>query len=324
MTGDSTDHLLQEATEQALVRQFLDGDPGAYDRLMALLEPMLRSYLKGQIRSRPELDLEDVLQDVRIYLFQRLDRYNPEYTLGVFARGLARNIVKRHIYKKSDLVAGGDAEDEGESLGTDLSPMELEKLPPNLRRIVGEGRFESPDGPAPPSREFLELFEAFLRYGGYPHQQVSFGFSILIWGKRKQERKEGAMAARNPSKVPITGDPDRVVGDVGAEQLFDSTEAMLIELVRDLGLDDAYLTRVREPVDFRLALTGMELFRKDQASLNTFAKLNNAITGQTLLQEYFGKDPRKSVADWTHGVKERVKRCLLDPEARKRIPLPGL
>ena len=41
MTGDSSQHLLQEATEQALVKQFLDGDPGAYDRLMVLLEPML-------------------------------------------------------------------------------------------------------------------------------------------------------------------------------------------------------------------------------------------------------------------------------------------
>ena len=324
MTGDSTPHLLQEDAERVMVQQFLDGDSGAYDRLMNLLDPMLRSYLKGQIRTRSELDLEDVLQDVRIYLFQRLDRYNPEYPLGVFARGLARNIVKRHLYKKSDLVAGSDSADEEESLGTDLSPLELEKLPPNLRRVVGEGRFESPDGPAPPSREFLELFEAFLRYGGYPHQQVSFGFSILIWGKRKQDGKGGASAALTASKVPITGDPDRVVVVVGAEQLFDSIEAMLIELGRDLGLEEAYLTRVREPVDLRLAMTGGDLFARDKASLKNFDKLSNAVTAQTLLQEYFGKDPRKSVADWTHGVKERVKKCLLDPSVRKRIPLPGL
>ena len=47
-----------------------------------------------------------------------------------------------------------------------------------------------------------------------------------------------------------------------------------------------------------------------------------AAIGKTQLREYFGKDERKSVADWTHTVKERLKKALLDPATRDRIPLP--
>jgi hypothetical protein len=319
--------LVQEETEQALVQQFLKGDPKAYDRLLGILEPMLTSYLRGQLRSRPEVSVDDVLQDVRIYLFQRLDRYNPEYPLGVFARGLAKNVVKRHLFKKSDLVMGpSDPDSESDVQACELSPQEMQKLPKTFRDVIGDGRFEDPDGPPPPSREFLELFEAFLRYGGYPHQQVSFGYSILIWGKRKHQVRvtDGAFGGLSASKVPVTGDPDRVVSEIGPEQLWDSSGGMLDELEADLRLDEGYLKRVREPLDHRLELIGKELFAKDRTSQRNFTKLSSTVTGQTLLQEYFGKDPRKSVADWTHGVKERVKKAVLDPASRKRIPLPGI
>ena len=325
MTGEpgSGHDLMQEETEQALIERFLKGDPSAYDRLIAILEPMLKNYLRSQIRSRPEIDLEDVLQDVRIYLFQRLDRYNPEYALGAFARGLAKNVVKRHVYKKSDLVLGSSDPDADDPQFVDLSPSELQELPRNFQDVLGEGRFEAPGGPPPPSREFLELFEAFLRYGGYPHQQVAFGFSVLVWGKAKHGKRAGEGALIG-SKVPVTGDPDRVVSEVAGTELQDSSEGMLGELQADLSLEEAYVHRVRQPLDDRLTLTGAELFARDRTSLNNFKKLHNSVIAQTLLQEYFGKDPRKSVADWTHGVKERVKKAILDPAARKRIPLPGI
>jgi hypothetical protein len=66
-----------------------------------------------------------------------------------------------------------------------------------------------------------------------------------------------------------------------------------------------------------------ELFAGDATSLRVFAHLCQKQTGQTRLMEYFGKDRRKSVADWTRTVKERVRRAALDPDARNRGTFPA-
>lgn len=154
-------------TEVALIQKMLAGDASAFDRLMEPLEAGLRSFVLSQVRGRPDLDVEEVLQEVRIYLFQRLDRYNPEYPLPVFARGLARNIIKRFVYKRPDL-APASQDDDDEDGWQELTPGDLEKAPPRLRQVLGEGRFEDPEGKPPPSRLFLEMIEIFLRWGAIP------------------------------------------------------------------------------------------------------------------------------------------------------------
>ena len=97
---------------------------------------------------------------------------------------------------------------------------------------------------------------------------------------------------------------------------------MVTEIGNDIALDARFLDRARRPLDLRLELTGADLFARDATSRKRFAPLSTQIVGTTHLQEYFGKDQRKSVADWTRTVKERVKKALLDPATRDRIPLP--
>lgn len=314
----------QAQAEQELVAQALAGRPGAFDRLLEGIEPELKDFLRGRLRSAPHVSLEEVLQEVRLYLFQRLDRYNPEYPLGVFARGLAQNVVKRFVYGKSDLAPAGTDEDGEDRDTTDLSPLELDRLPLTFRQAVGEGRFTSPDGPPPPSRVFLELFEVFVRYGGYPHQQVAFGYSILLWGKEKRRPGKGGAAALAGGKVPVTGDPDRVVREVGPRGLEPAAGDLFADLGEDCHLDGAYLERVRLPLDGRLRLTGAELFVRDPASGERYRELAERVIGETRLHEYFGGDPRRSVSDWTHAVKNRVKKVFLDPAAGERVPLPDV
>jgi hypothetical protein len=71
-------------------------------------------------------------------------------------------------------------------------------------------------------------------------------------------------------------------------------------------------------------MNGRELFARDKASALQFPKLLDMRAGLTMLREYFGKDPRKSVADWTHGVKERIKKAVTDPKDLSRSPLPAV
>jgi hypothetical protein len=97
---------------------------------------------------------------------------------------------------------------------------------------------------------------------------------------------------------------------------------MLGEVGGVSGLDGEYLGRVCTPLDGRLRMTAAELFSRDPASLERYEELRDREIGGTRLAEYFGSDPRRSVSDWTHAVKNRVKKVFLDPGARERLPLP--
>jgi len=309
-----------------LVRRAAAGDGRAFDELMKDLDPDLRRVLRALLRTAPDIDVDDVLQEVRVYLFQRLDRYDPAYPVGAFARGLARNVAKRFLHGRKDLLPSVGEGDGDERDRTDLSPMELGRLPVAFARAMGENRFEQPGEDAGPSRVFLEMLEVFLRYGGYPHQQVTFGFGILLWGKAKRRTGAGGKAPSageaRAEKVPVTGDPDRVVSEVGPQELEPAADRMLEELGADCRLEAAYLDRARGPLDERLEMTGEELFGRDPASGKRYRELVRRVIGGTRLEEYFGGDPRRSVSDWTHGVKNRVRKAFLEPESRGRLPLP--
>jgi RNA polymerase sigma factor (sigma-70 family) len=301
-----------------LIRRAAAGDGAAYETLLTPLEPGLRALFRSLLRSRPDASADDALQDLRIYLYQRLDRYNPGYPFETFARGLARNVAKRHLFKKSDLAIW---EEDDEDASVDLTPLELESLPANLKDVMGVGRFEGPAGGPPPSREFLEVFELFLRYGGYPHQQVSFGYSILVWGKDKRE--PGKAGVEQAMKVPVTGDPDRVVQEVGPRRLEESSLDFLEDVRAEVRLEERYLDRVAAPLRARLAMTGAELFARDATSAGKFSLLTGTVIGRSALEVYFGKDPRASVAEWTRAVKERIKKVVQDPASRSRTVLPA-
>lgn len=122
--------------------------------------------------------------------------------------------------------------------------------------------------------------------------------------------------------MPVTGDPDRVVREVGPRDLFESCGDLVEGIGREASLEPGFLSRVRAPLDARLELAPPDLFARDRTSLLQFERLGTRIAGKTPLCDYFGKDERKSVSDWTRGVKERIKKVFADPEARKRIPLP--
>jgi hypothetical protein len=122
--------------------------------------------------------------------------------------------------------------------------------------------------------------------------------------------------------VPVTGDPDRVVREIGPRELGKSSREMVSEVGSACRLEREYLARVQRPLIYRLRLTGAELFARDRASFDRFAGLREREVRATQLAEYFGGDARKSVSDWTHAVKERVKRAIVDPDSRSRVPLP--
>ena len=302
------------------IRRFLDGDRSALDDLLGQIDGDLREFVERKIRGRSDLDADDIVQRTYVYLLQRVDIYNPAHSFRSFVFGLAKTMIRRSVTKPTDLgpapleFEDGDTADWFEL----LSAEELESIAAAEGELVGVGRFDTPDAASRASQIFRELFEVFLRFGGYPHQQVAFGFSIVLWGKAKQTEVERV----ETQKVPLSGDPDRVVNEMGPEALGDASDVMLREVQARMKLAADYLERVSRPLHFRLALEVSELFEKDTTSKRTFASLAGRTTQETRLDEYFGKDPRKSIADWTRTVKERIRKVFEDEEAARKIPLP--
>lgn len=316
MSYSTTPH----ATDHAKVRRYLDGDESALNELIASIDADLRAFVERRIRGRSDLDHDDIVQKTYLYVLRRVDIYNPAHSFRSFVFGLAKTMIRRSVSKPSDLGPAPHEFDDGDTADWFelLSAAELESMAEAEGEMVGVGRFDAPDAARRASQVFRELFEVFLQYGGYPHQQVAFGFSILLWGKAKQTEVERVES----QKVPLSGDPDRVVKEIGPAALGDASEAMLREVQARMKLAPEYMDRVAEPLRYRLALQISDLFLRDTTSGRAFAALADRRTLETLLQQYFGKDPRKSIADWTRTVKERVRKVFEDEDAARKIPLP--
>ena len=95
-------------SQQELIARSIRGDSQAYAMLLGELEPMLRRVIGARLRGRSDVSADEVLQDVRIYLLQRLDRYNPAYPLGVFARGLLKRVATRMYFPDEEAANAED------------------------------------------------------------------------------------------------------------------------------------------------------------------------------------------------------------------------
>lgn len=260
------------------VARAVGGEAGAFDRLFAACEAEVRRILAAQLRGKSDSDVDEAVQDVRIYVYDKLAIYDPVYPFVVFVRGLTRTIGKRHRSTRG-----------------------------SRHEVPLDSVREPADRPpaAEPSPLFLEMLELFLREGGYPHQQVAFGFSVLVFGRVK---KPTAGAATR--KGEITGNPERVVDEVGPRKLTQATHDLLLDIRVLAHVDADFLAQAATELHARLDLSVEDLFRGDGRSKRVFSELLQRQVGETRLEEYFGRDPRKSVSDWTHTVKVRVQRAV--------------
>ena len=279
-----------------IARRARAGDPHALDRALRDVESDVRLVLQHELRSRPDIPLEDAVQEVRLYIARRIDRYDDQYPFDTFARGLARTIARR---LRGQTPPGSPYEPDDHREG-----WAEQDAPAPLRRAMGEGRFRPPGGAASAiAQELLELL--FVR-GGYPHQSVSFGYSVLIFGRAKAR-------GRARVRVGVTGDPERVVREVGPLQMTRAALELVDELGESFGLSVGSIARIRELAADAVRPQHDSLFQRDPASRRLFASLLRQTVAETHLSEYFGRDPRKSVADWTHVVKRRLREALNRP-----------
>lgn len=276
--------------------------------------PGLRARVRRAIRGRPEFDPEDIVQECLIRGYQALSLFDERYSFAQYLFGIARYAILRRVGSRQREIAVAWQDSGGASApGSTPLPRDSE-IPEAFAAVAGAARFPPPDARVTARNRFRVLLGAFLTHGGYPHQQIAFGFSVVVFGKAKERRATGRGSNEKPrfrpDKVEVTGDPDRVVRELtdvpldrSGKDLKAEIEGMDAFLPRDL--DDQF-----RPLFHRLGLPGRSLFAKDPVSRARFRRLDDTRIGETRLADYYGSDPRRSVADWSKAVKSRVRRFL--------------
>lgn len=283
------------------IRKALAGDNEAYARLFARVKPEVLRILTLELRHRGDAILEEAVQDVFIYLTEKLKIYDSQYTFETFARGLTRTVAKRHKARKS---LGSPHTADGE-LAEELQYERIRVAGTREKHLLGFDRVRHSGAYAAPSPRFLHVLELLFSLGGYPHQQLAFAFNMLLFGKKK--KSPGKQSGKGMPEV--FGDPARVVEEIGPLTLHQAAVEFQRELQVTLGPTHD-LTRLMKPLFTQMDKTGRDVFAKDNTSMRYLPHLKDQVLGQTQLLDYFGRNPRKSITDWSHMVRKRLKEAV--------------
>jgi DNA-directed RNA polymerase specialized sigma24 family protein len=324
--GSRSERQLQD--ERDYIAAAKQGDRAAFDALLGPLIPALRARVRGALQSRSDLDPDEIVQQTLVRSFQAIGVFDERYQFRQYAFGIAKYILRRHLCSTSREVAV--AWDEAPDDPNGVRVPGPDALSDAARALIGVDRFPPPDRHAVDRTRLRELIEAVMLHGGYPHQLIAFAYATVLWGKRnadppppRRSAKEGTTPSRSrPGKVPITSDPDRVARELSGTPLFDAGRLFRREIEVREGLAAPDLDPAFAPLEYRMGLRVEQLFAMDPVSLRRHAAMNDCRVGATRLSDYYGQNPRKSIADWIAAVKTKTEKYLTGRLDRTRISLP--
>jgi RNA polymerase sigma factor (sigma-70 family) len=163
---------LQPATEQALIRQVLDGDPEPFARIVRQYQNLVASvaYRMGVRHG----SIEDVVSEVFMKVYTKLHQYDGRYALSSWIYRIATNHVLDDIRrrKREGQVALDDVAEPsdprmnvaGESELTERDRLvrdAMTELPPDYQRVLALKHFE--ELPVDTIAEVLEIPEGTVK-----------------------------------------------------------------------------------------------------------------------------------------------------------------
>ena len=288
-----------------LVRRARAGDAGAAEVLVQAYQPGLDRYLRSKLRTAPHIDLGDVSQDIWLNIFRKLHVYDEVHAFGQFLYGVAKNHIKRAFAGRQDLSLDSTDDGDRQLLAVIQQAAQAESRVPDDISV------------------FRELLEITTKCGGHPHQVIAFSYSIVVHGQPKKESKPTKEPGREiRSKVPVVGKPSGVVKEYSNRTLQSLADWLVDFFAAGVEWDREGVLEACSPLMERLKLVVQELFAHDKTSSELFHRLLRKVVGHTLLADYYGKNPAKSIADWTKVVKDHVRRRLDGEGACERCVYP--
>lgn len=150
----------------------------------------LLSYVKARFRGDGKADAEDIVQDVILNIYKRVDFNTPiENLLGYLYRSLKNRIIDIGRKKKEELFTEYDDEENGDNLLLRrMDSMEEDEEDPALYEERREQMFEMLDKLRPDHREIIIRTEL----EGYTFEELSKEWNVPIG--TLLSRKHRAMA----------------------------------------------------------------------------------------------------------------------------------
>ncbi|MCA9756715.1 MAG: hypothetical protein KDA27_13000 [Candidatus Eisenbacteria bacterium] len=263
------------------IRYCETGEAEARDRALAELYPWGLTQVTKLARAN-DCDMTEAHSVFGERLASGLDSYAPEKGLLFgFVYSIARNAVRESYSKRRRDRKAIVLESQ---MGTedDDTPAYHERVPaPDSNEVEA----------ATLQRQAFLFIIAII--GGYPHQQIAFGLTTYV--------------------VPAANAAQLVEQQYGPGLLPQLLAEVADELRTAEWVPDDVVEFYSDVIRSRMATVGSALFGKDYPHLASRPVLD------TQLVEYFGKDGgAKSIADWNNKLRDRVRRCFLDPEKALR------
>ncbi len=278
---------------KAIAVRAAQGDQAAIEELHKKFEKRLFNHIKRRLapglRSSPERlkqETEELAQKVWEYCLEKIDVYDPNKDnsgFWGFLKDKAKWMFLRY-YDESVKLATLDAELPEETSGEPVNDGDGGETSRPYSRIP------RPDQAYEEIAVRIELLNLFFSCSSKPNHKITSGFQKLLeWRPREivtDLSKEMLQSLSEKLKKdhlalwgPLPGKPGEGLG-----KCFDPLlEEMKIKVNK----------RYREP-----------------AFKSIRDKCGNDPVGATMLRCYYGKNPEKSIADWTYKHRGRVKAAL--------------
>lgn len=178
---------------------------------------------------------------------------------------------------------------------------------------------------------YRELFRLTFLCSGYPHEQLAFGFSKLVYGERTEESKKRRKGKKGETiqegaRGDVEGVPRKVDSKHGEERLgtlidhfWDSYR--LVSAIDDLDMLRS-LEESLEPVRIRLKLKVRNLMKmkkqekeekeKNNPLQNHLEIIKEKPIAETCLRDYYARKDQKThpISHWSARISNTIRRVL--------------
>ncbi|MBD3182119.1 hypothetical protein GF312_07495 [Candidatus Poribacteria bacterium] len=275
--------------ENKLIEKFQKGDKSVLVKLSEKYNEILFKYIIRQIKTRTynyEDDARNILHNTWIKVTDKINKYDPQRgTFGKYVYTLAKNEIEDYFPQRKK-------EPRYDSLDSAINKTSEFRRPDIILLKKEELEMKK--------RAFMELFRILFLCGGYPHQQLAFAYSKLIYGKSKRRSKEKDSSRINGGMIGSHQETDRKQGHKPLRSLADS-------FLKDYEpeLDTKELEKLRnhlKPLYKRLNMRVNSLFADLPNKIDLEEILNilgNNIVGTTCLRDYSKEGQyTNSISDW--------------------------
>ncbi len=280
---------LSKEEEFELIEQARRGDQDVFARLVDIYTKPLVGYISVGISGNRK-DAEELAQSVWLKVMEDIQKpsedggYDPEK--GRFYTYITNRFAQYEVLKWCSR----------EQIQEEIDIQADSEQRPDVALLVKEKRYLE-------ACVHSKLFRLIFLCAGYPHQQLAFGYSRLIYGSKS---KGGRM---------IEGDSKTVDSKHGAKPLKNLADSFWIDYQSLLAIgpeESDYFHESLIPLYTRLNLKIADLFELSSSLMNQLSHLQSQYVRSTSLRDYY-TDKRgfdEAIPDWCNKVKSRVRAIL--------------